>query len=174
MKQQNNHTPQTGLSYYRLSLLSFLKESHPELLSDIDFITARADEAAEIYSDAIKEGLSHTEAEETANLVLFRGLLFSGHDTIINILWNEFAGIIPQSGAKDFAIRILPECEAVFARYALSDEFIYSPGYDKLYTELTGFIDLWLEEHECFEQREQSQAGLNYAESRKTPIEDEL
>ncbi|WP_370525544.1 DUF1896 family protein [Dysgonomonas sp. 521] len=30
----------------------------------------------------------------------------------------------------------------------MSDEFAYSHEYEKLYTELTGFIDLWLEENE--------------------------
>lgn len=71
------------LSYYRLNLLSFLKESHPTLATDTDFIRSRADEASEAYSDAVKDGLSHIEAEELANLLtLFRGLLFP--DTILS------------------------------------------------------------------------------------------
>ena len=36
----------------------------------------------------------------------------------------------------------------IFLQYMLSDEFIYSVDHDKLYTELTGFISLWLEENE--------------------------
>jgi len=136
------------LSYYRLTLLSFLKESHPSLASDTNFIKSRADEAAESYSNAIKEGLSQIEAEELANLTLFRDLLFSKHDTIVNVLWNEFSEIIPQSQAKEYAVKILTQCEFLFLQYPLSDEFIYSDEYNKLYTELTGFIDLWLEEHE--------------------------
>lgn len=145
MKQNNNPIE---LSYYRLTLLSFLKESHPHLASDSDLIKSRADEAAESYSNAIKEGLSQIEAEELANQTLFRELLFSKHDTIVNVLWNEFSDIIPQSQAKEYAQKILSQCEFIFLQYPLSDEFMYSPEYDKLYTELTGFIDLWLEEHE--------------------------
>lgn len=136
------------LSYYRLTLLSFLKESHPQLASDTDFIRNRADEASETYSNAIKEGLSHHEAEELANLTLFKGLFFSRHDTIVNVLWNEFADIVPQSEAKDYAIRILSQCEFLFLQYPISDEFMYSSEYNKLYTELTGFIDIWLEDNE--------------------------
>lgn len=136
------------LSYYRLTLLSFLKEGHPHLANNTDFIKSRADEAAESYSNAIKDGSSQTEAEELANLTLFRGLLFSKHDTIVNVLWNEFSDIIPQSQAKEYAVKILSQCEFIFLQYPLSDEFIYSDEYNKLYTELTGFIDLWLEEHE--------------------------
>lgn len=146
MKKQNNNPLE--LSYYRLTLLSYLKESHPEQVSNTDFIRARADEAAEAYSSAIKEALSQTEAEELANLALFKGLLFSKHDTIVNVLWSEFSGIVPQSEAKDYVIRILSQCEFLFLQYPISDEFAYSDEYDKLYTELTGFIDLWLEENE--------------------------
>lgn len=137
-----------ALSYYRLSLLSYLKESHPDLASDSDFIKTRADEAAEAYAQAIKDGLSHPEAEELANQTLFQGLLFSKQDMIINILWNEFADIIPQSEAKEYAQKILSQCEMIFLQYMLSDEFIYSADHDKLYTELTGFIDLWLQGNE--------------------------
>lgn len=144
MKHNNNPME---LSYYRLTLLSFLRESHPILAADTNFINLRADEASEAYSNAIKEGLSHPEAEELANLTLFRDLLFSKHDMLINILWNEFSDIVPQSEAKDYAEKILSQCEFIFLQYMLSDEFAYSEGYNKLYTELTGFIDSWLKEN---------------------------
>ena len=136
------------LSYYRLSLLSFLKESHPQLADDTNFIKNRADEAAEAYSDSIKAGQSQIEAEEGANLILFRELLFSRHDTIVNVLWNAFPDIVPQSQATDYALRLLPQCDSIFSEYPISDEFMYSPEYNGLYTELTGFIDLWIEDNE--------------------------
>lgn len=136
------------LSYYRLSLLSFLQESHPELVNNSGLINSRADMATDAYSQAIKDGLSQSEAGEVANVVLFDGLHFSKHDTLVNILWNEFSTIIPESQAKEFAIRILPQCDEVFAEYQLSDDFAASAEYDKLYTELVGFISIWLEENE--------------------------
>jgi hypothetical protein len=136
------------LSYYRLSLLSFLKESHPELAKDSDFITSRGDLATKAYSDSIKNGVTHEQANKIANEVLFKGLHFSKYDTIINILWNEFAEEIPQGSAKDFALKTLPVCESVFAKYSLSDEFAFTPEYELLYTELTGTIVIWLEENE--------------------------
>lgn len=136
------------LSYYELSLLSFLKEGHPDKAGDTAFIKSQADFAAETYSKAIKDGLLQHEAEELANEVLYLGLHFSKHDTLVNIFWNEFSDFVPQSEAKEFAIKIQSESEVVFARYTLSDEFIDTPQYDKLYTELCGFIDIYLEEHE--------------------------
>ncbi|WP_029902378.1 DUF1896 domain-containing protein [Prevotella sp. 10(H)] len=148
MKKNNNRNIPMELSYYRLTLLSYLKESHPNLAYDNGFITTRSDEASEAYSNAIKDGLSHPEAEELANTTLFRDLLFSRYDTIINVLWNEFSDIIPQSRAKEYAERILSQCELIFLQYTLSDEFTDSPEYNTLYTELTGFISLWLEENE--------------------------
>ena len=138
----------TELSYYGLSLLSFLKESHPDKVDNIVFIKSRADLAANTYSKAIKDGLLQHEAEELANEVLYLGLHFSKHDTLINILWNEFSDFVPQSEAKDFAIKIQAASEVVFTRYSLSDEFVDTPQYDRFYTELCGFIDLWLEENE--------------------------
>ncbi|OAV65181.1 hypothetical protein Barb4_03540 [Bacteroidales bacterium Barb4] len=36
----------------------------------------------------------------------------------------------------------------VFAKYPLSDDFAYEPEFELLYTELTGTISIYLEEHE--------------------------
>ena len=44
------------LSYYRLTLLSFLRESHPDLADDGSFVTIRSDQAAEAFSAAIRSG----------------------------------------------------------------------------------------------------------------------
>jgi hypothetical protein len=91
----------------------------------------------------VNDGSHSIEAEEQANTVLFQGLHFSKHDTLATILWNEFANIEPEE-AKAFAIDILPECEAVFAKYPLSDDFAYNPLFELLYTELTGTISIYL------------------------------
>ncbi len=133
-KDSKEESKDKELSYYRLTLLAYLKESHPHLVSDTDFIKTRAGEATEPYSNAIKDGLSQTVAEELANQTLFRRLLFSRHDTIVNVLWNEFSDIVPQSEAKDYAIRILSQCEFLFLQYPISDEFASSPESCKLFS----------------------------------------
>jgi hypothetical protein len=117
-------------------------------LQDNRFILACTDAATEAYEQSIKNGDTPVEAAEQANAVLYSGLLFSKHDTIVNILWNEFADEVPEDEAKEWAIRLLPECEAVFANYPLTDGFAYEPEYELLYTELTGTIALYLESHE--------------------------
>jgi hypothetical protein len=140
------HAP--DISYFRLSLMDFLRESHPERLKDNRFTATCAEAATEAYEQAIRNGDMPSEAAEQANAILFNGLLFSKHDTLVNILWNEFAGEVAEDDAAVLANRLLPECEAVFANYPLAEGFAYEPEYELLYTELTGTISLYLESHE--------------------------
>ena len=58
------------LSYFCLKLENYLGEHFPEMLSDNQFITARADEALTTYCDAVAQSFSHLEAETMASEVL--------------------------------------------------------------------------------------------------------
>lgn len=136
------------LSWFKLSLLHFLYESHPELTDDTDLLNVRSDLASKTYSEAVKNGHTQQEAEELALKVLYRGLHFSKHDTLVTILWNEFSREVPMGLAKDFAIELLPKVGQVFFKYKLDDDFAFSPEFKGLYTELTGAISIWLEDHE--------------------------
>lgn len=135
------------LSYYRLTLLSFLRESHPDLADDESFVTTRSDQAAEAFSAAIRSGLTYDDAAQQANDLLFQGLHFSPLDTLITVLWNEFATEIPEGNARNVALQLLPECRKVFSGYTLSDDFMFSPEFEQLYDELTGTVVIWLEEN---------------------------
>lgn len=145
MKNQNNQSVE--FSFYGLSLLDYLKSSHPNKVTDTEFIKARAELASKTFSDAILDGYSQSGATEFAGRVLYEGLHFSKHDTIVEVLWNEFVDEVPQSEAKDVAIRIQPILEYIFKKYSLSDYFAYSVEYKMLYTELTGDILIWLEDN---------------------------
>ena len=144
----NKNIEPVELSYYRLSLQSFLQDSHPELANDSEFIASRGDLAVQTYSQSIKNGQSHNHAEALASEVLYKGLYFSKHDTIVNVLWNEFYVEVPQGSAKNLAQKLLVFCESIFAKYPLSDHFAYEPEFNQLYTELTGTIVIWMEENE--------------------------
>ena len=135
------------LSYYRLTLLSFLRESHPDLADDESFVATRSEQAAEAFSAAIRSGLTYDDAAQQANDLLFQGLHFSPLDTLITVLWNEFAAEIPEGNARNVALQLLPECRKVFAGYTLSDDFMFSPEFGQLYDELTGTVVIWLEEN---------------------------
>ena len=129
-------------SYYELSLLSFLRESHPEKADDIPFVKERAAGA----SEAFNAGLPIAECIGIANNTLYAGLHFSRHDTISSVLWNEFSAEVPLEAVRETAIRLRPLLESIFAKYPISDEFAYMPEYNSLYTEITGFVQLKLEE----------------------------
>ena len=126
-KQQS---PYEELSYYGLSLLSYLRDSHPELAVDRSFIAGRADRAAEAYSDAIRAGSTHTAAEAAASEELYRGLHFSPYNTLVHILWDEFASEIPEDAARAVALRLLtlPALRDVLAKYDLCGRFRRDSG----------------------------------------------
>ena len=134
------------LSYFRLSLLSYLKDSHPDLSIDTAFINSRGDAAAEAYSTAIKSGQTHDQAGEMANEVLYSGLLFSTYRTVLRVLWDEFEKEVTPVLAESVAMGLLPKLNGVFDKYHLTDDFDTTPEYDQLYTELTGTIQILLED----------------------------
>ena len=146
MKATNKSTA-VELSWFRLSLLSYLRESHPDKAADRQFIASRGDAAAQVYSDIIKLGGSHDEAEEVASQTLYAGLHFSPYRTIVNILWDEFADEIDPVLAEGMAMELQPRLTSgVFGKYTLSDDFADSQEYRLLYTELTGAIQTFLED----------------------------
>lgn len=116
MPDKQHHTPTGELSYYGLSLLSYLKDSHPELIAESEFIAERADSAAQAYSEAIRSGCNHIEAE------------------------------IPEDTARQAALRLLPLCRGVLEKYDLTDDFADTPDYELFYTELTGTVQILLED----------------------------
>lgn len=144
----NRQTPSGELSYYGLLLLSYLHDSHPLLAADTSFIADRADRAAEAYSDAIRAGSTHTEAEAAASDELYRRLHFSPYNTLVHILWDEFAAEVPEEAARAVALRLLalPVFRDVLAKYDLADDFAATPEYSLLYTELVGTVQILLED----------------------------
>ena len=140
MKQKNKKE----LSFFRLKLESYMSEHHPERLGDKEFITARADMALTAYCDAVAQGFNHLEAERIASEVLFSGLHFSKYDTLVSILENEFERELPAPLPERLSLLLLADkaVQATFAKYELTDVFVASGQYDRLYTELTGTIVL--------------------------------
>lgn len=135
----------TELSYFRLSLLSYLRDTHPDKATDHDFIAVRGDTAASSYSQAIKEGHSHDYAEEISSKILYEDLHFSTFRTLVTILWEEFSEEVNPSQAEGIAMELLPRLTDTIQKYSLSDDFADTPEYNQLYTELTGEIQILLE-----------------------------
>ena len=140
-------TQQKDLSYFRLRLKELLNSSFPEKANDQKFIAQRSSWAANAYDGAFRSGNAIAQCDEIANYILFEGLYFSKFDTVFQIVCNEFDTIMADEELRPFALKMLPVCEAVFARYELTDDFAYGPEYELLYTEITGTIAIWIEEN---------------------------
>ncbi len=147
MPDKQHHTPTgencpiTDFRYYPTSRTA-TRNSSPK----VSFIAERADSAAQAYSEAIRSGCNHIEAEEIAREELCRGLHFSPYNTLVNILWREFEAEIPEDTARQAALRLLPLCRGVLEKYDLTDDFADTPDYELFYTELTGTVQILLED----------------------------
>ena len=103
-----------------------------------------------IKREAVEEDMENFQTiyarVEGATTAPATGLHFSRHDTISSVLWNEFSAEVPLEAVRETAIRLRPFLKEIFAKYPISDEFAYMPEYNSLYTEITGFVQLKLEE----------------------------
>mgnify|MGYP001317271366 CR=1 FL=1 len=75
------------------------------------------------------------------------GLHYSKFDTVFQVVCNEFDTIMADEELRPFAHKMFPVCEPVFEKYTLTDDFAYTEEYDLLYTEITGTIQIWIEEN---------------------------
>lgn len=141
------NTENKDLSYFKIRLRELLDSSFPELAADYKFIDERSNLAAFIYEEAFRSRNPIETCERIADLILFKGLHFSKFDTVFQVVCQEFDTIMADEELRSFALKMLPECEKVFAGYDLTDDFAYTTDYDLLYTELTGFIQIWIEDH---------------------------
>lgn len=142
----NRNNYKGELSYFTAALLAFLRESHPEIKSDEEFITARSNEAADAYVSAVRDGKTHFEAMEIADNTLYRDLRFSKYDMIYEIVAEWFPEVTAER-RTGFVLFVLSSCQSVFDLYEINDEFETSSGYVKLQIELTGFIESKIQEY---------------------------
>ena len=59
--------------YYSLCLLKFLQDTGNDLMNDKEFISSRADLAAEEFENVRRDGASVSMAQESAMAVLMNG-----------------------------------------------------------------------------------------------------
>ena len=148
MNNKKKNEGQTDFSYYGLYLLDYLRNNRFEQATDTAFIRERADRAAEAYERARLDGYPAEGAQELAMNILLRGLHYSKHAILREVVESEFADDVPEDKQEGFIAGLLPLVDAVFSIYDLSDDnFALSPDYDLLRTELTGAVVLYIEEY---------------------------
>ena len=138
---------QKDLSYFRLRLQELLTTSFPEKAHDDKFIYQRSSWAAGAYEGAFNGGNTIEQCNHIAEYILFEGLHFSKFDTLFQVVCNEFDTRMADEELRPFALKMLAVCERVFANYKLTDDFADTVEFDMLFTELTGTIAIWIDEH---------------------------
>ncbi|PWN64186.1 DUF1896 domain-containing protein [Chryseobacterium viscerum] len=138
---------QKDLSYFTLRLQELLNTSFPELSGDKTFIIHRSRLAANAYEGTFMAGNRIELCNEIAEYILFESLHFSKFDTVFKVVCNEFYTIMADEELRSFALKVLPVCTVVFEQYLLTEDFADSPEFELLYTELTGTIQIWIEEN---------------------------
>jgi len=148
MNKQDKSINQTELSYYGLYLLNHLRENRFPQSSDKEFITARAELAADAYEQARRNGQPAANAHELAMAELTKGLRLSKRNILRDVVENEFSFEVSEDKADVFTEKLLPLIKPVFSIYDFADDaFADSPEYDSLYTELTGAVALYIEDY---------------------------
>ena len=144
--KQNKKTVPAELSYYGLYLLDYLRKYHPDKVSDTYLIAEREEAAATTFEKERSAGSTVEYAHEEAMRVLLHGLHFSPYALLREVVENEFADEVAESGREAFCQRLYPHLTNLFAGYGTSDDtFALSPEHDLLYTELVGTVMLYLE-----------------------------
>ena len=144
--KQNKKTVPAELSYYGLYLLDYLKKYHPDKVSDTDLIAEREEAATTTFEKERLAGGTVEHAHEEAMRVQLRGLHFSPYALLREVVENEFADEVAESGREAFCRKLYPHLTNLFAGYGTSDDtFALSPEHDLLYTELVGTVMLYLE-----------------------------
>ena len=141
-------TPQNiDFSIFSISLQQFLEESHPQISREMEFIKARGDGAAEIFEAFRANGATIEDAISQANDFLFKGLHFSLHDMLKEIVEDEFSDRIESERSWQMALELLPVVSPVIEKYEFNDDFEDSEEYEQCYTEMVGAILIHFNEY---------------------------
>lgn len=133
-------------AFYK-ELKDFVKNYHPELLLDEDFLQSRSENAEQTFINCSSEGMNLEQSREEANTVLYAGLEFSTFALVEDIIEEQFRNL-NFSDTDKFAMQMYLMLQPVFVKYNIGDDFDRSSAYDELYNEITGYIDDYVRKNE--------------------------
>ena len=132
--KQNKKTVPAELSYYGLYLLDYLRKYHPDKVSDTDLIAEREEVATTTFEKERRTGGTVEHAHEEAMRVLLHGLHFSPYVLLREVVENEFADEVAESGREAFCRNLYPHLTILFDCFYTSDDtFSLSPGNYLIY-----------------------------------------
>lgn len=132
-------------SKYYKELKQYLEDYHPNLVKDEEFITTRSELAQETFIECSREGMNIEECQNEVNEVLYSGLHFSLYQLVEDIIEEMNLSF---SDKDKFIMQMFLLIQPIAEKYKLDDNFERTSEYDKLYTEISQYINQYIKDYE--------------------------
>lgn len=126
------------LDAYERYLSNFLSRNNYPEAEDLSFITARADQAYEVFCEARRGGVDVPTAEELALITLMQDYQAESFDDLVREILFDYC---PEEGYDFFIADMEDRLEDYRERYSPEKYPVYSAEYTAFKTELLGVID---------------------------------
>lgn len=124
-------------AYERYLSTYLLNNNYPEA-EDLSFITARADQAYDVFCEARRGGVDVSTSEELALIALMQGYQGESFDDLVREILFDFC---PEEGYDFFISDMEDRLEEYREQYSPDKYPVYSAEYEAFKTELLGVID---------------------------------
>ena len=123
---------------YERYLSTYLSNNNYPEAEDLSFITARADQAYDVFCEARRGGVDVSTAEELALIALMQGYQGESFDDLVREILFDYC---PEEGYDFFISDMEDRLEDYREQYSLNKYPPYSAEYEAFKTELLGVID---------------------------------
>ena len=123
---------------YERYLSTYLSNNNYPEAEDLSFITARADQAYDVFCEARRGGVDVSTAEELALIALMQGYQGESFDDLVREILFDYC---PEEGYDFFISDMEDRLEDYREQYSHDKYQPYSAEYEAFKTELLGVID---------------------------------
>lgn len=123
---------------YERYLSTYLSNNNYPEAEDLSFITARADQAYDVFCEARRGGVDVSTAEELALIALMQGYQGESFDDLVREILFDYS---PEEGYDFFISDMEDRLEDYREQYSPDKYPPYSAEYEAFKTELLGVID---------------------------------
>ena len=123
---------------YERYLSTYLSNNNYPETEDLSFITARADQAYDVFCEARRGGVDVSTAEELALIALMQGYQGESFDDLVREILFDYC---PEEGYDFFISDMEDRLEDYREQYSPDKYPPYSAEYEAFKTELLGVID---------------------------------
>lgn len=123
---------------YERYLSTYLSNNNYPEAEDLSFITARADQAYDVFCEARRGGVDVSTAEDLALIALMQGYQGESFDDLVREILFDYC---PEEGYDFFISDMEDRLEDYREQYSPDKYPPYSAEYEAFKTELLGVID---------------------------------